>query len=242
MTVSRHAAQAFTNAPRRTRLFGPFFLYVDLPVAVGMQQLDVVRRVPTTLATPNVMMNVTVLLCQSQRLTADPTSSLLSLPERLDLPVTCPRLGQLPTPPCFQVQFPLRIVGIDGAADLHITKDLHLRHGHQWDRPTLAFLIQQRAGEDPVAVTISREVVLLDPLPALGGVPSPTPPPLLLEDPVIPIAKGAVARGITVIHGPAFDLLIQTPDQLSCRQAARVVDGFPDLGEERLHALRRRLG
>jgi hypothetical protein len=112
VTVSRHAAQAFTNAPRGTRLFGLFFLYVDLPVAVGMQQLQVVRRVSTTLAAPDAMMDLTVLLCQSQRLTAGHTSSLLFLPEILDLPVTCPRLGQLPTPPCFQVQFPLRIVGI----------------------------------------------------------------------------------------------------------------------------------
>jgi hypothetical protein len=36
-----------------------------------------------------------------------------------------------------------------------------------------------------------------------------------LEDPVIHVRKGAFARRITVIHGPAFDLLVQTPDQFS---------------------------
>src|SRR4029077_1189768 len=100
------------------------------------------------------MMDLTVLLCYPQRLTAGHTSSLLFLPEIFDPTVTCPRLGQLPTPPCLQVQFPLRIVGIDGALDLHVTNDLHLGCGHQLDRPTLAFLVQQRTGEDPVAMTV----------------------------------------------------------------------------------------
>ena len=45
-----------------------------------------------------------------------------------------------------------------------------------------------------------------------------------------------------MVHGPALDLLVQTPDHFSCRQAARVVDRFLDLGQERLHAPRRRLG
>src|SRR5437763_10905059 len=120
--------------PSRTPLagrarFGPFFLHVGLPMAVDMEQLQVVTRVLTASAAPDAMMDRTILLCPSQRLTAGHASSLLFLPEICDLPVTCPRLGQWPTPPCFQVQFPLRIVGIDGAADLHVTDDLHLRRG-----------------------------------------------------------------------------------------------------------------
>src|SRR4029077_13202825 len=113
-------------------------------MAVGMDQLHCVAVVLTASAAPDAMMDLTVLLCQSQRLTAGHTSSLLFLPEIFDLPVTCPRLGQLPTPPCFQVQFPLRIVGINGAVDLHITDDLHLRRGHQRNGPALALLIPQR--------------------------------------------------------------------------------------------------
>src|SRR5271157_3269043 len=103
------------------------------------------------------MMDLTVVLCYPQRLTADHTSSLLSLPEIFHPTATCPRLGQLPTQPCFQVQFPLRIVGIDGAADLHITNVPHLGCRHQLDRPTLAFLVAQRTGEDPVAMALLRE-------------------------------------------------------------------------------------
>ncbi|HLZ34754.1 MAG TPA: hypothetical protein VKP13_12100, partial [Nitrospira sp.] len=41
----------------------------------------------------------------------------------------------------------------------------------------------------PVAVSVAQEVFLLDPLPALLGVPSPAPPPHHLEDPVIHIAS-----------------------------------------------------
>src|SRR5271157_5726279 len=94
--------------------------------------------------------------------TAIRTSSLLSLPEIFHPTATCPRLGQLPTQPCLQVQFPLRIVGIDGAADLHITNDPHLGCCHQLNRPTLAFLVPQHTGEDPVAMTVGREIVLLE--------------------------------------------------------------------------------
>src|SRR3954447_1140708 len=188
------------------------------------------------------MMDLAVLLCDPQWLTTDPTSSLLFLPEIFDPTATCQRLGQLPTPPCLQVQFPLRIIGVYGAPDLHITNDPHLGCFHQLDRPALAFLVQQPTGEDPVAMTVTPEVFLLDPLPALVRVPSPAPAPHHREDPVIDVRKGAFARRITVIHGPALDLLVQTLDQFSYRQAARVVDGSLDLGQERLHVTRGRLG
>ena len=111
-----------------------------------------------------------------------------------------------------------------------------------WIGQSLAFLVSQHAGEDPVAMFIAREVSLPDPLPALPRMSSPTPSPHHLEDPVIHAPKGAFTRRVTVVHGPAFDLLVQTPDQFSRRQAARVVDRFLDLGEERLDAWRRRLG
>src|SRR4051812_38757512 len=207
-------------------------------MAVGMQQLQVVCRVRSAPAAPDSMMDLIVFLCGSQGLTTDRTSSFLSLPEEFDPIPTCLRLGQLPTPPCFQVWLPLRIVRIDGAPDLHVTNDLHLGCCHQLDRPALAFLIQQLTGEDPVTSTFTPEVVLLDPLPALVRVPSPAPTPHHLEDPVIDVREGALARRITVIHGPALDLLVQTLDHFSCRQAARVVDRFLDLGQERLHVAR----
>src|SRR4051794_4595685 len=88
-----------------------------------MQQLQVVRRVRTASAAPDPMMDLVVLLRETQRLTTDRASSLLSLPKGFDPPATGQRLGQLPTHPCFQVRFPPRIVGIDGAPDLHVTND-----------------------------------------------------------------------------------------------------------------------
>src|SRR3954451_21267372 len=100
-------------------------------MTVGMQQLHVVRRVRTASAAPDAMMDLTVLLCDPQWLTTDPTSSLLFLPERFDPAATCQRLGQLPTQPCLQVQFPLRIVGIDGAPGPHGTDGSSL-----WPRPS----------------------------------------------------------------------------------------------------------
>src|SRR6266540_357390 len=202
-------------------------------MTVGMQQLPVVRRVRTASAAPDLMMDLTGLLCDPQGLTADHTSSLLVLPERFDPTATCQRLGQLPTPPCFQVQFPLRIVGIDDAPDLHVANDPYLGCFHQLDRPALAFRIPQPTGKDRVAITVAREIVRLDPLPAFLPVPSPAPAPHHSGDPVIDVLEGALARRVTVVHGPALDLLIQSLDHFSCRLTARAVDRFLDLGQER---------
>src|SRR4051812_43677353 len=117
----------------------------------------------------------------------------------------------------------------------HLANNPHRGCIHQLDRPTLAFRTLQLTGEDRVAVTVSLEVGLPDPLPTLLPMPSPAPAPHHSRDPVIDVVEGALARRITVIHGPALDLLIQAPDQSSCRQAARAVDRFPDLGQERLN-------
>src|SRR5215471_16104255 len=114
---------------------------MDLPMAVGMQQLQVVRRVRSASAAPNPMVDLAVFLRYPQRLTADHASSLLLLPEVFDPSAPGSRLGQLPAQPCFQVPFPLRIVGVDVAPDLHITNDLHPRRGHQLDGPALALVV-----------------------------------------------------------------------------------------------------
>src|SRR4051794_32891916 len=142
-----------------------------------MQQLQVVRRVRTASAAPDPMMDLVVLLRETQRLTTDRASSLLSLPEGLDPPATGQRLGQLPTHPCFQVRFPPRIVGIDGAADLHVTNDPHRGCIHHLDRPPLAFLVAHHPGEDRGAVPVVPKFSPLPPLPPFVGGPPPPPPP-----------------------------------------------------------------
>ena len=103
--------------------------------------------------------------------------------------------------------------------------------------PALAFGIEQFPGEDRVAMTVSLEVGHLDPLPTLLPVPSPAPPPHHSRDPVIDVVEGALARRVTVVHGPALDLLVQAQDHFPGRLAARAVDRFLDLGQERLDAL-----
>ena len=71
--------------PSRTPLAGrgrfcQSFLHMDLPMTVGMQQLQVVGRVRTASASPDAMVDVQVFLCDPQRLTTDHASSLLFLP------------------------------------------------------------------------------------------------------------------------------------------------------------------
>jgi hypothetical protein len=59
MKLSLPTAQAIRNVPRRTRLEPSASLSrVDLPVAVGVQQLQVVERLQATAATPSPMVDV----------------------------------------------------------------------------------------------------------------------------------------------------------------------------------------
>src|SRR5208337_4209357 len=91
---------------------------------------------------------------------------------------------------------------------------------HQLNWPSLALAITDHAREHPVPAADSLEVFLLDPFPALLAMASTTPSHQLPEDSVIHCLEGALTHRMAMIHGPAFDLLIQTPDQVSRRHAS----------------------
>ena len=69
------------NAPRRTRL-GPSVTVadMDLSVAVGVQQLQIVERVLTTMTAPNPMVDVPRLFLGVERLPAHHTMASLLFP------------------------------------------------------------------------------------------------------------------------------------------------------------------
>src|SRR5205814_681835 len=105
---------------------------------------------------------------------------------------------------------------------------------HQPDRPGLSLAIEQQSREYPILVLHLREVFLLDPVRGLFPVTPATPAPHHAEDTRIHIREGALARRKAVVHGPTLDLLIQSPEQLSRRHAARAFDRFPYLRQKRL--------
>ena len=201
-----------------------------------MQQLYIVTFISATSASPNTMVDVPGPLLHLQRLPAYPTSSLLILPLVLDPTVSGQSLLQFPYHSCFQIQFPLWIVGIDFAPYLHLADDPHFACFHQHDWPGFPPAIASCPREYPILVPYSWEVFLLDPLEALLPMSFPTPAPRHLKDSVIHFLKDAFTHGMTMIHGPSLDLLIQTIDHVSCRHALRVLHRFPDLGQERLDA------
>src|SRR5262245_16016593 len=85
MKLALHTAQAFSNAPRRTRLVRSVIVSrVDLPVAVGVPQLQVVERVLPTRAAPDPMVDVPGLLFHLQRLPAHHALASLLLEQVAD--------------------------------------------------------------------------------------------------------------------------------------------------------------
>src|SRR5262249_17462409 len=135
-----------------------------------------------------------------------------------------------------QVEFPLRIVGVGCTPDLHPPLDLDPGRLHQPDRSRRTGAVTDQPREHPVPAVFVLEVSPPDPPPALLGVASATPPPQLPEDLVVHRAEDALTDGITVVHRPTLDLLIQAPDQVARRLAARFVERRLDLGQERLDA------
>src|SRR5262249_1215715 len=158
---------------------------------------------------PDPMVDVPGLLRHAQGLTTYHTPPLLFLPQILDPTSTRKRLFQLPGHPCFQVQFPRRIVGVGFAPYLHMGDDAHLGGFHQLNRPALTFPVAQRCREHPILLAHALEVFLLDPRPTLLTVPSSTPMPHHAKDASIHLREGALARRMAMIHGPTLDLLIQ---------------------------------
>src|SRR5262249_31770946 len=101
---------------------------------------------------------------------------------------------------------------------------------HQPDRPGLALAVPDHSAEGPVTRLGTLEVFLPDPPPTLVAVTPPAPTPEFPVDTVVHGREGASTHGEAVVQGPAFDLLVQTPDHIPHRSIPRVIDRCLDLG------------
>jgi hypothetical protein len=212
---------------------------VSLPMAVGMVQLQVVQAIVATVRPPHPVVYVPGLFFP-QELSAHRATSLLPLPQIPDLAPTRERALHLPEQAFLEVFFPLRVVGVGVASDLHLPHYPHPLRFQQTDRVRPSFAVPSGSREYPVAVSEPLEVFLLDPLPGLLAMALAAPSPEHAKDPVIDSLEGALAAHVAVVHGPAFDLGVQRPDQFPRRAVASLpLDYFPDLGQERLDALLR---
>jgi hypothetical protein len=63
------------------------------------------------------------------------------------------------------------------ALSFYVSPDRHPTRFHQGNRYSLALLVRQRSGEDPMAMSLLLVVFLLDPVP--GFVPVPPQAPVL---------------------------------------------------------------
>src|SRR3954449_1295780 len=122
---------------------------MDLPMAMGVQQLQVVARLTAPSTAPDPMVDVPGLLFGLKDAPAHHTSPPLSLPEILDPASTRQGMRQLPARPLLQVELPLRIVGVGRTPDLHPAQDLDPGRLHQPDRSCRARAVTEHAREHP---------------------------------------------------------------------------------------------
>src|SRR5262245_66382042 len=106
MRLSTHTAQAFTNVPRGTQPSPSAIpLAVDLPVAMGVQQLQVVVRLIAASTAPDPVVDVPGLLLGAKDRPAQHAPPPSFLPDVLDPASTCQGMGQLPDRPLLQLEF-----------------------------------------------------------------------------------------------------------------------------------------
>src|SRR5262249_46095463 len=84
-------------------------------------------------------------------------------------------------------------------------------------------------------MTLRPVVFLREPLPGLARVPAAAPVPESAEDPPTHAVEGVFTRGMTMVHRPALDLLVQTMNQLACRPAPCLANGLPEVTQESPH-------
>src|SRR6516165_3599841 len=117
-----------------------------------------------------------------EELTAPRAAPLLLLPQVVQPSSARERLLHLPEQASLEVSFPLGVVGVGVAPDLHVPPDRYPRRLQQANRVRLPLAVSPGPCEHPVALPDALEVFLLEPRPGLPAVAPPAPPPEHAED------------------------------------------------------------
>ena len=214
---------------------------MHLPVTVGVEEDKIVHAVLTAFRSPDDVMTVPS-LDLGDRLGADGTDAPLFLPEMEQLPFPGEVGLHLDAKALFEVDLPGGIVWIGSCFNLSMPFDRHLRRREEPDWSGLALLVAVFPGEDPPAIALRAEVLILDPGLVLFGMPSPCPLPQDLEDGGVYGAKGFLTGVVSVIGSPSPDNRIEQTDQVFDLCLLVGLDDSSDLLQERVHVLAGRLG
>jgi hypothetical protein len=121
------------------------------------------------------------------------------------------------------------------AFDLCMPFDRHLRRREEPDGSGIALRVDVLPGEDPPAIALRVEVLLLDPGLVLFEMPSPCPLPQDLEDGGVHGAKGCLPGVVSVIGRPSPDHRIEQTEQVFDLCLLVGLDNTADLLQERVH-------
>ena len=135
---------------------------MDLSVAVGVEQHEVVQAVTTSFRSPDDVMGMPS-FDLDDRLAADWADALLLFPEIEQLPFPNEVVRHPDAEAFFEVDLPGRIVRVGSLSDLRMALDRHLRCGEEPDGSVLAFRVEILSGEDPMSIALGLEVFVLDP-------------------------------------------------------------------------------
>ena len=150
---------------------------------------------------------------------ANSTEAVLFHPEKAKNFGTPERVQHVRTFPIFEIGFKHRIVRAGFAFDFYVSFDGGAIGVVQPSLARLPLVIISFPEETPVTPPITPIVFLFEPGRGLFRVPSPCPPPQLMEDRIINVCKGTFADHVPMVVGPTTNLWIELIDQIGSRQA-----------------------
>ena len=227
---------SLSNAPCGTRLHDRQPLAVDLMVTRRMQQHQILCGIPPALAPGNQMVLIPSGLF-GDGVEAEGAAALLLLPEGAQHPFvfrdSCPPLG----PTGLEVVRPGRIIWVGCSLDLGVSGNGDAGGGEQPDRCGSVWLVTPHTVEHPVPCADRVEVVVPNPAAWFVGMSAFSPLPDGVEDPVVHLPEGHLARSMPVIIHPASEDGVELADELPGRSLRVAFDEGTDFPEQRGHAL-----
>src|SRR5262249_34397398 len=135
----------------------------------------------------------------------------------------------------FEVDFPVRVVGVGFALDFHVPLDRGFTRFEESDRSEFSVFTDVFGGKDPVPAFLRLPVRAADPPFSFVAVAPQGPPPQCGVNGVIYLAEGPLADDVPVIVRPTPNDRVQTRDHGRRWRAAVPSDGASDLLQERFH-------
>lgn len=234
--ISRHTAQAFSNAPFGTRFRHGSFVGMNLFMTVGMKQHSIFCSVTAAPRTPdNVMAMPSRYL--GNLLVADGTQTVLLFPKAKQFPSAAKVVFHFDIETILKIDLPFRVIRVSCTFDFNVSFDGRGRRILKEDSTSRAVLLFHVSVEHPMAQTFDAEVFVFNPASASAGVSALCPLPQASVNGRAHGSEGVFADHMAMVIRPSPYLAIQQSNQAACFGSHVCLHRCSDVLKKRLYVL-----